>query len=197
MPCHHRPPPPKTAPSNKQNDNVAILARVPAISSVFFYFSFVCAKTRVHPHILPASITKRKQEQRGLDICASFRLTTKRRSQVKVSSFQQDAELQFTCFQIQFYLRCSFAPFQSRTPLSISKHFAIRAKFLLKASFYALLETTFYHYLGGCILSHFLLSSSHFPLHSEKKTYFRIQIDLQLNFIQIIRSSLQDEEALS
>lgn len=141
-----------------------------------FFFSFVCAKTRVHPHILPASITKRKQEQRGLDICASFRLTTKRRSQAEVSSFQKDAGLQFTCFQIQFYLRCSFAPFQSRTPLSISKHFAIRAKFLLKASFYALLGTTFYHYLGGCILSHFLLSSSHFPLHSEKKPIFEFKL---------------------
>lgn len=162
MPCHHRPPPPKTAPSNKQNDNVAILARVPAISSVFFYFSFVCAKTRVHPHILPASITKRKKKATwARHLCF-----------LRVSSFQKDAGLQFTCFQIQFYLRCSFAPFQSRTPLSISKHFAIRAKFLLKASFYALLGTTFYHYLGGCILSHFLLSSSHFPLHSEKKNLF-------------------------
>lgn len=186
MPCHHRPPPPKTAPSNKQNDNVAILARVPAISSVFLFFVCLCQNTCPPPHLASIDNKKKTRATWARHLCF-----------LRVSSFQQDAELQFTCFQIQFYLRCSFAPFQSRTPLSISKHFAIRAKFLLKASFYALLGTTFYHYLGGCILSHFLLSSSHFPLHSEKKTYFRIQIDLQLNFIQIIRSPLQDEEALS
>lgn len=103
-----------------------ILARVPAISSVFS--SFVCAKTRVHPHILPASITTKKKTRATWARHLCFRLTTNRRSQAGVSSFQKDAGLQFTCFQIQFYLRCSFAPFQSRTPLSVSKHFAIRGE---------------------------------------------------------------------
>lgn len=60
MPCHHRPPPPKTAPSNKQNDNVAILARVPAISSVFFlFFVCLCQNTCPPPHL--ASIDNKKK----------------------------------------------------------------------------------------------------------------------------------------
>lgn len=50
--------------------------------------------------------------------------------------------LQSTCFQIQFYLVCcSFFCSISRTPLSISSHFAIGRKFPLKASFYTLTPT--------------------------------------------------------
>uniref|UniRef100_A0A8D8HEK4 (northern house mosquito) hypothetical protein n=1 Tax=Culex pipiens TaxID=7175 RepID=A0A8D8HEK4_CULPI len=104
-----------------------ILARVPAISSVFS--SFVCAKTRVHPHILPASITTKKKNKSNVGSTSVLPVDYQsKRSQAGVSSFQKDAGLQFTCFQIQFYLCCSFAPFQSRTPLSVSKHFAIRGE---------------------------------------------------------------------
>lgn len=66
MPCHHRPPLPKTAPSNKQNDNVAILARVPAISSFFFlFFVCLCQNTCPPPHLASIDNKKKKKSNVG------------------------------------------------------------------------------------------------------------------------------------
>lgn len=103
--------------------------------------------------------------------------------------------LQSTCFQIQFYLCAVLSSVQSRTPLSISRHFAIGRKFLLKASFYTLFSVS-QPTLSSIPLSQrtsacFHISPSYCLFaFREKETHFRIQIDLQLNFIQIIRSSL-------
>lgn len=97
------------------------------------------------------------------------------RKHQEVSNFLHFSKmpLQSTCFQIQFYLCAVLSSLQSRTPLSISRHFAIGRKFLLKASFYTLFPVL--HYLSSyttiteskCILSQFSILLSFF--HSEKK----------------------------
>lgn len=71
----------KTAPSNKQKrQHVAIVARVPdIIFSVFFFNSFVCAKTRVLLQFSP----------RALQLLSNFASETPRSQQF--SSFLQDA----------------------------------------------------------------------------------------------------------
>lgn len=134
-------------------------------------------------------------EPRAFQLTSNFASKTPR-SQRNFLHFSK-MPLQSTCFQIQFYLVCcSFFCSISRTPLSISSHFAIGRKFLLKASFYTLTL------LSTPTLSSSPLSQSKKQVHTftflhltvffiqrEEKIHFRIQIDLQLNFIQIIRSS--------
>lgn len=87
--------------------------------------------------------------------------------------------LQSTCFQIQFYLVCcSFFCSISRTPLSISSHFAIGRKFPLKASFYTL-----------TLLSTPTLSSS--PLSQNKKQLHTFTfLHLTVFFIQRVKKSI-------
>lgn len=181
----------KAAPTSIQQkrQHVAIVARVPDIISSFFFNSFVCAKTRVHLHFPPC-------EPRAFQLTSNFASKTPR-SQRNFIHFSK-MPLQSTCFQIQFYLVCcSFFCSISRTPLSISSHFAIGRKFPLKASFYTLTHSPQY---SNSILfttiakqeanAYFHISPSYCLFHSNrKKIHFRIQIDLQLNFIQIIRSS--------
>lgn len=175
----------KAAPTSIQQkrQHVAIVARVPdTFSSVFN--SFVCAKTRVHLHFPPC-------EPRAFQLTSNSASKTPR-SQRNSFHFSK-MPLQSTCFQIQFYLVCcSFFCSISRTPLSISSHFAIGRKFPLKASFYTLTPT-----LSSSPLSQnkkqvhtfTFLHLTVFFIQREEKIHFRIQIDLQLNFIQIIRSS--------
>lgn len=176
MPCHHRPPPPKTAPSNKQNDNVAILARVPAISSVFFlFFVCLCQNTCPPPHL--ASIDNKKKTRatwaRHLCFLPVDYQTTKSSRGFFISE---------RCWIAINLLSNTILPALFFCSLSITyttfyfKTLCHPSEIPLKASFYALLGNTCYHYLGGCILSHFLLSSSHFTLHSEKKPIFEFKL---------------------
>lgn len=159
----------KAAPTSNQQkrQHVAIVARVPdIISSVLFFNSFVCAKTRVHLHFPPS-------EPHAFQLTTNFASKTPR-SQRNFIHFSK-MPLQCTCFQIQFYLVCcSFFCSISRTPLSISSHFAIGRKFPLKASFYTLTPT---------------LSSS--PLsQNEKQVHTFTFLHLTVFFIQRVKKSI-------
>lgn len=157
----------KAAPTSNQQkrQHVAIVARVPDIISSVLFLQFVCLCQNTCP---PTFSTMRTTcLPTDFQLCIE---NTKKSAQF--SLFLQDAILQSTCFQIQFYLVCcSFFCSISRTPLSISSHFAIGRKFPLKASFYTLSLSSvlqlypLHHYRktrSKCILSHFsiLLSFS-------------------------------------
>lgn len=133
----------KAAPSNKQKrQHVAIVARVPdIIFSVFFSIRLFVSKHVSshdfhHCHHVPSNC-----------------FPALHRKHQEVSNFLHFSKmpLQSTCFQIQFYLCAVLSSSQSRTPLSISRHFAIGRKFLLKASFYTLFSVL--HYLSSIPLS--------------------------------------------
>lgn len=165
----------KAAPSNKQKrQHVAIVARVPDIIFSVFFFQFVClCQNTCPPTFFTISTT-------WLPIA----LKTLHRKHPEVSNFLHFSKmpLQSTCFQIQFYLCAVLSSSQSRTPLSISRHFAIGRKFLLKASFYTLFPVLqpFYSILyttiaeSKCILSHFSILLSFFI--QRKKSIFEFKL---------------------
>lgn len=153
----------KAAPSNKQKrQHVAIVARVPDIIFSVFFFSI---RLFVPKHVSSYSF-------HYLHHVPSNCFPTLHRKQQEVSNFLHFSKmpLQSTCFQIQFYLCAVLSSSQSRTPLSISRHFAIGRKFLLKASFYTLfpvlqpLYSILYTTIAEskCILSHFSILLSFF-----------------------------------
>lgn len=156
----------KAAPTSIQQkrQHVAIVARVPDIISSVLFLQFVCLCQNTCP---PTFST-----MRTTCLPTDFQLCIENTKKSAQFSYFSKMPLQSTCFQIQFYLVCcSFFCSISRTPLSISSHFAIGRKFPLKATFHTLSLSSvlqlypLHHYCktrSKCILSHFsiLLSFS-------------------------------------
>lgn len=159
----------KAAPTSNQQkrQHVEIVARVPdIISSVLFFFSI---RLFVPKHVSTYIF------HHANHVPSNFASKTPR-SQRNFIHFSK-MPLQSTCFQIQFYLVCcSFFCSISRTPLSISSHFAIGRKFPLKASFYTLTHSPQY---SNSILfttiakqeanAYFHISPSYCLFHSERR----------------------------
>lgn len=177
----------KAAPTSNQQkrQHVAIVARVPDIISSVLFFQFVCLCQNTCP---PTFSTMRTTcLPTDFQLCIE---NTKKSAQFY--SFLQDAIaihllsntiLPGVLFFLLFNL--TYATFHFE-PLCHRKKIPSKS-FVLYSHSNSILFTAIAKQEAS---AYFHISPSYCLFHSEsKKIHFRIQIDLQLNFIQIIRSS--------